>query len=347
MVSDTPIKKVIIADPSVAMRGLLARVFEVESAIEVVASVGTAAHLAERLGGGDFDVVVVSEAVLAGATPEECAALAKAPARARWVLLADDVDFAVEGVLFDSVLQRPKGARPVVVVKEVATQLVAEIVRGSKAANRKRELSAEPPKTAVPPKAVVPSLIAIASSTGGPEALAQLVSAMPVPQLPPIVIVQHMPEEFTSGLATRLSQHSGHIVQEAVEGESVEAGRVYIAPGGFHLTVMKSGDELSFGLNRGPKVQHCRPSADVLFRSIARQVKDPVLAVVLTGMGCDGADGCEELARAGNTVVVQDEASSVVWGMPGSVVRRGLAHYVLPLEALGYWIAGRCEVCVP
>lgn len=160
-----------------------------------------------------------------------------------------------------------------------------------------------------------------------------------MPQLPgdfpvPMVIVQHMPASFTRLLAARLDGLSALQIREGKEGEVLEKGDVWIAPGDYHMTVMRQGTKFVLGLNQGAPENSCRPAADVLFRSVAHSFKENVLGVVLTGMGADGTRGSVAIREAGGAVIVQDEASSVVWGMPGSVVGAKLAEKICPLNAI-------------
>ncbi|QGQ20287.1 chemotaxis-specific protein-glutamate methyltransferase CheB [Cellulomonas sp. JZ18] len=173
-------------------------------------------------------------------------------------------------------------------------------------------------------------LVAVGASTGGPEALSRLVGALPV--LPvPVVVVQHMPPVFTRQLAQRLDRLGPVRVHEAEQGQVLEPGHAYVAPGDRHLVVRYAAGELVAHLDDGPPVNYCRPAVDVLLRSAVDAVRGELLAVVLTGMGADGRAGAESVVHAGGTVVVQDEPTSVVWGMPGAVATAGWAHAVLPL----------------
>lgn len=179
-----------------------------------------------------------------------------------------------------------------------------------------------------------PRIVAIASSTGGPNALAAVLKAIPVDFPLPILITQHMPPAFTAALADRLARETGRPCREAQAGERIVAGRTYVAPGDHHMTVMTREREPVIRLDQGPPENHCRPAADPMLRSIASIYGPSALAVVLTGMGEDGCRGCAEIRRRGGRVVAQDEATSVVWGMPGAVVHAGLADAVLPLERI-------------
>ena len=177
-------------------------------------------------------------------------------------------------------------------------------------------------------------VIAIGSSTGGPQALTAVLKALPGSVPVPIVIVQHMPPIFTKHLADRLNQESALTVKEAQGGESLEPGHVYIAPGDYHMELRRDGIAVKTVLTQKPPENSCRPSVDVLFRSVASVYGQGSLAVVLTGMGQDGTRGGEHIVHAGGTIVAQDEASSVVWGMPRAVTDAGLASQVLPLNSI-------------
>jgi two-component system chemotaxis response regulator CheB len=177
-------------------------------------------------------------------------------------------------------------------------------------------------------------IVAIGTSTGGPNALTAMVPQFPADFPVPIVIVQHMPPLFTRLLAERLNTLAQLEVQEGQEGQKLQRGQVWIAPGGYHMTVIRRGAEFVLGLNHGPQENSCRPAVDVLFRSVAQTYGANVLAVVLTGMGSDGTRGSADIREAGGEVIAQDEASSVVWGMPGNVVAANLADRVYPLGGI-------------
>ncbi len=174
-------------------------------------------------------------------------------------------------------------------------------------------------------------VLAIGASTGGPNALAEVLKPLSKDFSIPILIAQHMPAMFTSLLAERLTQNSSLKVREATDGVLMEPGQVWVAPGDHHLVIEKQGFRSILRLNREAPENSCRPSVDVLFRSVAAAFRDRALAVVLTGMGCDGQKGCEHIRYVGGKVIAQDEATSVVWGMPGAVAKAGLANCVLPL----------------
>lgn len=182
-------------------------------------------------------------------------------------------------------------------------------------------------------------LAVLGSSTGGPAALSQIVGQLASPPPVPVAVVQHMPALFTRQLADRLDRQGVATVREATDGELLRAGHIYIAPGGHHLTVEAAGRGLLARITDTAPVNYSRPSVDVLFRSAVQALGGRLLAVVLTGMGADGAAGAGRVADAGGTVLVQDEPSSVVWGMPGATATAGHAHTMLPLAE----IAGAME----
>ncbi len=178
-------------------------------------------------------------------------------------------------------------------------------------------------------------ILAIGVSTGGPNALADLFPTLPRDLPVPIVLVQHMPPFFTKLLAERLSSKSPMDIQEGKAGEKLEPGKAWIAPGDYHMILEKKADGVYLKTNQEPQENSCRPAVDPLFRSVAEIYGPRTLSVILTGMGQDGMKGCEQIKDKGGYVIVQDEDTSVVWGMPGFVARAGLADEILPLNQIG------------
>ncbi len=179
--------------------------------------------------------------------------------------------------------------------------------------------------------AVTADVVVIGASTGGPAALADVLSQLPADFPAPILLVQHMPQMFTRFLAERLNSQTPMTVIEAADGSTLEPGMVYVAPGDFHLTVRRSQGSIVTALDQEPPQSSHRPAVDALFRSVAQVYGPRALGVVLTGMGQDALRGCEEISRSGGRVIAQDEATSVVWEMPSVVVNAGLANAVLPV----------------
>ncbi len=184
-------------------------------------------------------------------------------------------------------------------------------------------------------------VVAIGVSTGGPNALSVLLPALPANFPVPIVIVQHMPPLFTKFLAERLRLKCQFLVEEGSQQQVLSASHAWIAPGDFHMIVERQGTLVRLSTHQGPQENSCRPAVDVLFQSVAEVYGANVLGVVMTGMGKDGLRGSERIRDAGGHIIVQDEASSVVWGMPGFVAAAGLAEKVLPLDQLAGEIVRR------
>lgn len=186
-------------------------------------------------------------------------------------------------------------------------------------------------------------LVVIGASTGGPQALTAVLRALPASFPVPIVVVQHMPPVFTQHFAARLNQECALRVSEARDNDHLVPGEVLIAPGNFHVQVVRRGVELQVQLQQEPPENSCRPAVDVLFRSAAQTLGPYSLGVVLTGMGQDGLRGAQELVRAGSTVFAQDQETSIVWGMPRGVTEAGLAAQVLPLSQISGAIQNQAQ----
>ena len=182
---------------------------------------------------------------------------------------------------------------------------------------------------------LAPRVLLIGSSTGGPQALMTLVADIgPLIDRFPVLITQHMPPTFTTILAEHLARSSRRPAHEAVDGEIVRAGRIYLAPGGRHMRVVRHGAEAAIVLDDGPPVNFCKPSVDPLFNSAIDVWHGGIMSVILTGMGSDGMRGGKDIVAAGGSVIAQDEATSVVWGMPGAAANAGICAAVLPLNQI-------------
>lgn len=188
-----------------------------------------------------------------------------------------------------------------------------------------------------------PHVLLVGSSTGGPQALMKFFAGFPKRPDVPVLITQHMPATFTAILADHLQQATGWDACEAKHGMKVEAGNLYVAPGGKHMEIVKEGTALCVRLTDDPPENFCRPAVDPLFRSAAAVFGERILAVILTGMGHDGLKGAREITKAGATLLAQDEASSVVWGMPGAVAGAGLCTEILPITELGLAASKRLQ----
>jgi len=184
-----------------------------------------------------------------------------------------------------------------------------------------------------------PEVLALGSSTGGPQALMEFFKTLDKDFNLPILITQHMPVTFTKILAMHIGQTSGRPCVEAVGGEPVVKGSVYVAPGGHHLLVDRNGTRIVTRLSDGPPENYCKPAVDPMLRSVVKVYGPRVLTAIFTGMGQDGLKGCEAVVAAGGTVIGQDEESSVVWGMPGAVATNGLCSAILPLSRMAGYVS--------
>jgi len=223
-----------------------------------------------------------------------------------------------------------------------SNEMLLDAIRGAASVRRLRTQPLPP----APPRLELTStvrrstdrIVAIGASTGGTEALREILQAMPA-NGPGTVIVQHMPEMFTAAFARRLNETCRMEVKEAADGDRVLEGRVLIAPGNHHVKVHRNGDGYRIEVADGPLVSRHRPSVDVLFRSVAASAGRNALGVILTGMGCDGAEGLLAMRMAGAATIAQDEATSVVFGMPGAAIARGAAASVYPLSMIAALIS--------
>jgi two-component system chemotaxis response regulator CheB len=226
----------------------------------------------------------------------------------------------------------------------IREQLIPEIKALFASVRKQTGAKAEPCPAVVPPAPAAPrrpgaqpgpvKVLAIGTSTGGPNALADLFGRLPARFPVPIVIVQHMPPMFTRLLAERLSAQFPIRVQEGSSGSVLQPGQAWIAPGDHHMIVVRDNQQVRVLLHQDPPENSCRPAVDVLLRSVAKAFGPNSLTAILTGMGQDGLRGCEAVREAGGQILAQDEATSVVWGMPGYVARAGLADRVLPLSLI-------------
>lgn len=343
-----PEVRVMLCDDSATARSILARLLEAEPGIRVVhrAADGCAAVAALPAAKPDVVLLDLEMPVMDGMTALPLI-LKAAPAAAVIVASALTRRGAKEAIAALAAgaadyLPKPQGVSGGADAPAFRAELIAK-VRGW--ARMKRQDRARPPQAAPsrpamtpgPPKGR-PALVALGCSTGGPQALAALVRRLPRLSVP-MVVVQHMPAGFTTMLADHLNRLGANACAEARDGEALAGGRIHLAPGERHLLVESGPGGLSARLTADPPENFCRPAVDPMLRSAARATSGKVLAVILTGMGHDGLDGCRAVAAAGGTVLAQDEESSVVWGMPGAVARAGLAALLAPPEALAARIA--------
>jgi two-component system, chemotaxis family, protein-glutamate methylesterase/glutaminase len=224
-------------------------------------------------------------------------------------------------------------------------ELIAKVKGLGRPRPRATPVPAAPASSPRPSIARCPDVLAIGGSTGAPPVLLRLFQELRGRvRRQPILITQHMPPTFTALLAEQLARAGDRPCAEGRDGEVVVPGHAYVAPGGWHMTVAREGVQRVIRLNQDAPENHCRPAVDPMLRSVAQTYGRGAMAVILTGMGADGALGCQAVAQAGGRFVVQDEASSVVWGMPGAAARTGLAERVLPLSDIAGYLAAAAEI---
>lgn len=333
--------RVMVVDDSAIVRGLIVQMLERSPGLQVVARAANGEAAVAEMDRTQVDVVILDleMPVMDGMTALPLL-LAKRPGIK--VVVASTLSRRNARVSLEA-LQR--GASDYVPKPETgglvnAAEFERELVAKVRAVGERRtritpSISAPPARRTSSP--VRPGIIAIGGSTGAPPVLLDLMAGLKdVTQ--PILITQHMPPTFTALLAEQIERTAGRPCREAEDGEPILAGRAYVAPGGFHMTVTRAGPTPVIRLNQEPPEHFCRPAVDPMLRSAAAIYGNRLMAVILTGMGSDGAEGCREVARVGGRFIVQDEASSAVWGMPGAAAKTGLAEAVLPSSQLSQWI---------
>lgn len=359
--------RVMVVDDSAVVRGLITRMLEEDTGFSVVASVGNGQMAVAALERHDIEVVIldIEMPVMDGLTA--LPKLLKVDPDLQIIMASTltlknaDVSLrALEAGAADYI-PKPTSSREMSGGADFKHELISKVRALSAVRRRSRKprtgVSTAAPVSQAPARAPVsihphagplvlrsasaeqPDVIAIGSSTGGPQALFAVLGAIKAGSLKqPILITQHMPPTFTTILAEHISRISGWEAAEGKDGEVIQGNRIYIAPGDFHMVVEVKGTDKVIRLNKNPPENFCRPSVDPMLRSISAAWGRKVLTVILTGMGSDGLKGGQVVIGAGGTVVAQDEATSVVWGMPGAVATAGICSAVLPLPEIPQYI---------
>lgn len=356
---------VMVVDDSAVIRGLLTRTLEADPMIRVVASVGNGQTALNTLQRMDVEVAIldVEMPVMDGMTalPKLIAARPglqvimastlthKNAAISLKALERGAADYVTKpgstgGLMSATDFQRELTGK----VKTLGLAARKSGARSGGAAVKRLGVASALPAMRKPegPKPIrlregpinSPQILAIGSSTGGPQALFSVMARMVDAIKVPVLITQHMPATFTTILAEHLAQTSGMPAAEGRDGEAIVGGRIYVAPGDFHMKVVAEGADKVIRLTKEPPENFCRPAVDPMLRSIAAVYGRNALALILTGMGQDGMRGAQSLTAAGGAVIAQDEATSVVWGMPGAVATAGLCSAVLPLQDIAPFI---------
>ena len=353
--------RVMLVDDAVVVRGLFARWVEAEPDLEVVATLRTGRDAVNQLERVDPDVVVLDVDM------PELDGIAALPLllekkRDLVVIMAStltrrNAEISLRALSLGAAdyIPKPGSNREVSASTAFRRDLIEKIRQlGLRAKRLRHGIKARVSRPAKSAPSIVPAteeiaplqlrqmpltpprVLVIGASTGGPQALNRLVVQIDtVIQRAPVLITQHMPPTFTAVLAEHLARVSKFPVREATDGEEVNAGAIYLAPGGKHMKVERRDGTAVIAIDDGPMVNFCKPAVDPLFASAAQVWGNKVLALVLTGMGSDGLAGAKEIVAAGGYVIAQDEETSVVWGMPGQVTNAGLCSAVLPLPEIG------------
>lgn len=342
--ADDPRVRVLVCDDSAVIRGLITRMLESDPDIAVVARAvnGRDAIAAVRATRPDVCVLDIEMPVMDGlaALPELLRVDPELKVVMASTLTTRGADIALRALRLGAADYVPKPTTTAVIASEASfrDEIVAKVKGLGQQRRRLRRIAprpAPPPATLRPQGGVFrPAVVAIGASTGGPQALFTLFSGLGRSVPVPLLVTQHMPATFTAVLADHLDRLGGPPCAEAKDGETPLPGRAYLAPGDTHLTVVQDGGVVRIRLSKAPPENFCRPAVDPMLRSAAAAYAGRVLVVMLTGMGQDGMKGAEAVVAAGGRVIAQDEATSVVWGMPGAVTRAGLASAVLPLASI-------------
>lgn len=350
--------RVMVVDDAVVVRGLVSRWVAEQPGLAVVASLRTGRQAVDQLERADPDVVVLDidmpELDGISALP-----LLLAKKRDLVVIMAStltrrNAEISLKALALGAAdyVPKPDSNRGITTSTAFRRELIEKIVElGGRRRRRRGEAWGRPaalPRPGLRPvpaglqpialrpfSVVPPRVLLVGASTGGPQALRGLVSQLAtVCDRVPVLITQHMPPTFTTIMAEHLARAGGRPAHEPHDGEPIRPGTIYLAPGGRHMQVARRDRLPVVALDDGPLVNFCRPAVDPLFASGAQVWGGAVLALVLTGMGVDGARGADAIVAAGGSIVAQDEATSVVWGMPGAVARAGLCSAVLPLDRI-------------
>jgi len=332
--------RVMIVDDSAVVRGLVARWIEEEPGLEVVARHANGKYAVEDVARSAPDIILLDVEMPVMDGLEALPLLLQARPDVRVLMVSTltkrnaEISFRALALGALDYVPKPETNREITTLPDFREEVIRKI-KALGSPHRQAGPLTEAGRAVVPFKQrafslVPPRVIAIGSSTGGPQALTSLFEALsPSLDRIPVLIAQHMPPMFTTILAERLARATGRESKEGVDGEPIRPGTIYVAPGNHHMGVHRSAPP-RLSVTKGPPVNFCRPSVDPLFTSVADTYGPAALGIVLTGMGQDGAAGVRAIADAGGSVIAQDEASSVVWGMPGAAAATGACAALLP-----------------
>src|SRR6201985_1448230 len=355
--------KVMVVDDSVVIRGLISRWISAEPDMAVAASLRTGLDAVNQVERIDPDVAVL-DIEMPDLDGISALPLLLAKKRNLIIIMAStltrrnaEISFKALSLGASDYIPKPESTREVAAAETFRHDLIQKIRHLGAKVRRAAPVPATPspslapglerqplgkPAPAAPPQLMrrafstqAPRVLLIGSSTGGPQALMTLVSEIgSVIDRFPVLITQHMPPTFTTILAEHLARTSRRPAHEAIDGEVVRAGQIYLAPGGRHMRVARQGADTVIALDDGPAVNFCKPAVDPLFTSAIDVWQGGIVSVILTGMGSDGMRGGKEIVAAGGSVIAQDESTSVVWGMPGAAANAGICAAILPIDQI-------------
>jgi two-component system, chemotaxis family, protein-glutamate methylesterase/glutaminase len=332
--------RILVVDDSLVIRKLLSEALSSDSALEVVGVAGNGQIALSQIASLKPDLVTLDVEMPVMNGLETLGVMRKQYPELPVIMFSSLTEHGAAATIealstgASDYATKPSGP-PEIAMESIRKELIPKIKALCGARAKRVPLPSSTPQMRVWPRSSPAiEIVAIGVSTGGPNALSEVLPRIPADFPVPIVIVQHMPPIFTRRLAERIAAHSQVRVEEGRSGATLRPGQVWIAPGNFHMSVVRDGLERRLKLQQGPPENSCRPAVDVLFRSVASAYGAHVLGVVMTGMGGDGVLGAQAIREAAGSVVIQDEASSVVWGMPGLVRAAGLADATYPLGQL-------------
>ncbi len=354
--------RVMVVDDSAVIRGILTRSLEADHSIKVVASVGNGEVALKSLERRDVEVIIldIEMPVMDGLTalPKLLAAQPGVKVVMASALTRKNAEVSLRALQMGAAdyVTKPSSKSELTSADTFQRELIEKVkalAGATRSGGHKSSPKQHAPTGSVAPQKtpagvyagrdiklrgaplVSPRIIAIGSSTGGPQALLEVLVDITASVKLPILITQHMPATFTTLLAEHIGRATGVPTGEAVDGQRIESGHVYLAPGDYHMVVESGADGEHIRLNQDPPENFCRPAVDPMLRSLATIYRAGLLTIILTGMGSDGQKGAAQVVENGGAVIAQDEATSVVWGMPGAVATTGLCSAVLPLKEIG------------
>lgn len=345
---------VMVVDDSAIVRGLITRTLKSDPRIEVIASCSNGEMAVAQAARRALDVIIldIEMPVMDGLTALPKLQQANPGAR---IVMASTLTQRNAGISLRAMALGAADyiAKPTTERLNASENFHRDLIRKVIALGQTKRPRPSPDASSCPPAKAhhavrggvmrQPRIIAIGSSTGGPQALLTLLPALPATVACPIVIAQHMPATFTTVLAQHIERASNRPCSEAADGMEIRLGRIYLAPGDYHFEVTRAGAGFAARLSQTPPQNFCRPSVDPLFHSVAQLFGAESCAVMLTGMGADGCGGAKAIAATGAPVIAQDEATSVVWGMPGAVAQAGICSAILPLPRIAGHLASLFE----